>query len=72
MSSATSIEEYFARTRELTELISVAAVDRAVDTLFQAWSDGCQIFTCGNCGSASTAPTPGLMPSPVILRKQSG
>ena len=49
------IQDYLAETRNITELISVAAVDAAVELLFDAWKNGNHIYTCGNGGSASTA-----------------
>lgn len=49
------IQKYLAETRSITELISVAAVDAAVELLFDAWKNGNHVYTCGNGGSASTA-----------------
>jgi D-sedoheptulose 7-phosphate isomerase len=49
------IQKYLAETRHITELISVSAVDMAVELLFDAWKSGKHIYTCGNGGSASTA-----------------
>lgn len=49
------IQNYLAETRHITELISVSAVDMAVELLYDAWKSGKHIYTCGNGGSASTA-----------------
>ena len=49
------IQNYLKETREITKLISVDAVDRAVELLFNAWKNGNHVYTCGNGGSASTA-----------------
>ena len=49
------IQSYLAEVREVAEAISVTDIDRAVELLFEAWQKSCQVFTCGNGGSASTA-----------------
>ena len=49
------IQNYLSEAREVTEAISVADIDRAVELLFEVWRNGNQVFTCGNGGSASTA-----------------
>ncbi len=49
------IQNYLSEARKVTELISVADVDRAIEFLFEAWKNGNRVFTCGNGGSASTA-----------------
>lgn len=49
------IQNYLSETRRVTEAISVDDIDRAIELLFDAWGNGCQVFTCGNGGSASTA-----------------
>ncbi|MFC1904343.1 SIS domain-containing protein [Chloroflexota bacterium] len=49
------IQGYLAEAKEVTEALSVADIDKAVELLFQAWKNGCHVFTCGNGGSASTA-----------------
>ncbi len=49
------IQNYLSEAREVTEAISVADIDRAVEVLFEGWRDGNQGFTRGNGGFASTA-----------------
>ena len=49
------IQKYLAETRRITELISVAEVDMAVELLLDAWKNGKHVYTCGNGGSAATA-----------------
>ena len=49
------IQNYLKETREITKLISVDEVDKAVELLFDAWKNGNHVYTCGNGGSASTA-----------------
>ena len=49
------IQNYLSETRKVTETISVADIDEAIEILFKAWQNGNQVFTCGNGGSASTA-----------------
>ncbi len=49
------IQNYLTETRKVAEALSVADIDRAIELLFDAWGNGCQVFTCGNGGSASTA-----------------
>ena len=49
------IQNYLAELRKVTEAVSVADIDRAIEILFEAWRNGNQVFTCGNGGSASTA-----------------
>jgi len=49
------IRNYLKETREITKLISVDAIDKAVEMLFDAWKNGNHVYTCGNGGSASTA-----------------
>ena len=49
------IQNYLSEAREVTETISVADIDEAIEILFKAWQNGNQVFTCGNGGSASTA-----------------
>ena len=55
MNNKQYIQEYLKETREITKLISVESVDRAVELLFDAWKNGNRVYTCGNGGSASTA-----------------
>ena len=55
MNNKQYIQNYLKETREITKLISVDAVDRAVELLFNAWKNGNHVYTCGNGGSASTA-----------------
>ena len=49
------IQNYLSEARRVTELISVADIERAIEVLFVAWRDGNHVFACGNGGSASTA-----------------
>ena len=49
------IQNYLSETRKVTEVISVADVDRAIELLFETWRNGSRVYTCGNGGSASTA-----------------
>jgi len=49
------IQNYLSEVRKVTEAISVADIDRAIELLFDAWENGKQVFMCGNGGSASTA-----------------
>lgn len=49
------IQNYLSEVRRVTEAISVADIDRAIELLFRAWENGNRVFTCGNGGSASTA-----------------
>ena len=49
------IQNYLSQVRRVSEIISVADIDRAIELLFEAWQNGSQVFTCGNGGSASTA-----------------
>ncbi len=49
------IYNYLSEARKVTEAISVADINRAIELLFNAWKNGNQVFTCGNGGSASTA-----------------
>ena len=55
MNNKKYIQNYLKETREITKLISVDAVDRAVELLFNSWKNGNHVYTCGNGGSASTA-----------------
>ena len=55
MSNKDFIQNYLSQVRKVTEIISVADIDRAIELLFEAWQNGSQVFTCGNGGSASTA-----------------
>ena len=55
MNNKKYIQNYLKETREITKLISVDAVDKAVELLFNAWRNGNHVYTCGNGGSASTA-----------------
>ena len=55
MNNKQYIQNYLKETREITKLISVDAVDKAVELLFNAWRNGNHVYTCGNGGSASTA-----------------
>ena len=55
MESNEFIRGYLAEAKEVTEALSVADIDKAVELLFRAWKNGDHVFTCGNGGSASTA-----------------
>ena len=55
MNNKQYIRNYFKETREITKLISVDDIDRAVELLFDAWKNGNHVYTCGNGGSAATA-----------------
>ena len=55
MSHKDFIQNYLSEIRAVTEAISVADIDKAIELLFEAWQNGTQVFTCGNGGSASTA-----------------
>lgn len=55
MNNKQYIQDYLTETRRITKLISVEAVDKAVELLFDAWKNGNHVYTCGNGGSASTA-----------------
>ena len=49
------IQNYFSEMRRAIVNISVEEINRVIELLFDAWTRGSQIFTCGNGGSASTA-----------------
>ena len=55
MSNEDFIQNYLAEAEKVTETLSVADIDRAIELLFEAWRNGSHVFTCGNGGSASTA-----------------
>ena len=55
MDSRQYIQHYLTETRKITKLIDVVEVDKAVELLFNAWTNGNYVYTCGNGGSASTA-----------------
>jgi D-sedoheptulose 7-phosphate isomerase len=55
MNNKQYIQKYLKETREITRLISVEPIDKAVELLFNAWKNGNHVYTCGNGGSASTA-----------------
>ena len=55
MNNKQYINNYLKETREITKLISVEAVGKTVELLFDAWKNGNHVYTCGNGGSASTA-----------------
>ncbi len=54
-SSRSLIEAYLQEASELLRRIDVAAVERVVDALFEAWRAGRTVYVFGNGGSASTA-----------------
>jgi len=41
--------------QQIAATIDRAAIDRAIEFLYEAWERGSTVFTCGNGGSASTA-----------------
>lgn len=49
------IENYLVETQGIAEAISVSDIESAVEILYEAWTNGRRVFTCGNGGSASTA-----------------
>jgi D-sedoheptulose 7-phosphate isomerase len=49
------IEQYFKEIKEIADTISRKEIDSAIETLFEAWKNGNQVFFCGNGGSAGTA-----------------
>lgn len=49
------IESYLVETQRIAEAISASDVESAVEILYEAWTNGRRVFTCGNGGSASTA-----------------
>jgi D-sedoheptulose 7-phosphate isomerase len=49
------IEGYLAEMQAVTGRIPADQIDRVVELLFTGWRNGCQVFICGNGGSASTA-----------------
>lgn len=55
MENGDFIQAYLADVRKVTEDISVADIDKAIELLFQAWRTGNRVFIFGNGGSASTA-----------------
>jgi D-sedoheptulose 7-phosphate isomerase len=55
MDSRQYIQNYLTETRKITKLIDVGAVEKAVESLFNAWKNDKHVYTCGNGGSASTA-----------------
>jgi D-sedoheptulose 7-phosphate isomerase len=55
MNNRQYIQKYLKETREITKLISMEPVDKAVELLFNACKNGNRVYTCGNGGSASTA-----------------
>ena len=55
MNNKDFIQTYLSETKKVTESISVADIDKAIELLFEVWKTGNQVFTCGNGGSASTA-----------------
>ena len=49
------IEDYLSGVSEVARKISVEDTDKVIGILFDAWSNGNRVYTCGNGGSASTA-----------------
>ncbi len=49
------IKNYLSGVTKVAQAISVDDIDKAIGILFEAWTNGNQVFTCGNGGSASTA-----------------
>src|SRR2546425_4109826 len=52
------IEGYLDGIKKIAETIDREAIGRAVEMVWGAWQRGNTIFTCGNGGSAGTAPPP--------------
>lgn len=55
MSNLAYIDGYLNGVSRVVDTISRSDIDRAIDTLYEAWESGGTIFTIGNGGSASTA-----------------
>ncbi len=55
MNNEDFIQNYLSEAKRVTEVISIADVNRVIELLFKAWGNGSQVFICGNGGSASTA-----------------
>jgi D-sedoheptulose 7-phosphate isomerase len=55
MENKVFIQDYLSEMKKVTENISVADIERGIEILYQAWTNGNQVFICGNGGSASTA-----------------
>lgn len=55
MNNEDFIQNYLSEAKKVTEVISIADVNRVIELLFKAWGNGSQVFICGNGGSASTA-----------------
>jgi D-sedoheptulose 7-phosphate isomerase len=55
MRNAGFIEQYLAEMGQVLGALSREQIDRAVETLFEAWKRGATVFLIGNGGSASTA-----------------
>jgi D-sedoheptulose 7-phosphate isomerase len=55
MPNAAFIDQYFAEMQQGIAGLSRPDIDRAIDTLFDAWKRGATVFLIGNGGSASTA-----------------
>lgn len=49
------IKNFLAETQRIAGNLSVDAISEAVEVLFNAWTNGNHVYTCGNGGSASTA-----------------
>ena len=55
MKNEQQIEQYFEEIKKIADTISREDIDRAIETLFDAWKNDNQVFFCGNGGSAGTA-----------------
>jgi D-sedoheptulose 7-phosphate isomerase len=55
MRNGAFIERYFAEMEQGIAGLERAQIDRAIETLFDAWKRGATVFLIGNGGSASTA-----------------
>lgn len=49
------IKNFLTETQRIAGTLSADAINEAVEVLFNAWTNGNTVYTCGNGGSASTA-----------------
>ena len=55
MRSTEFVRGYLSEVKRIADDISIEAIDKVIDVLFDAWKYGKRVFICGNGGSASTA-----------------
>ena len=55
MKNRNFIQTYLSEVGKVAQDISVEDVDKFIDILYEAWTNGRRVFICGNGGSASTA-----------------